>query len=140
MKLHWMVLANAAEAHEGLVSLLGAGWDTINAGGPPPEGFPGVAPIQGTLVVRILFHPTEAGKEYPFLLTVIGEDGQDVFKVEGTMNVPRATDLPVGWDQGANMVINLTGVPLPQFGLYRLGIEVGAQFLGELPFRVVKRY
>jgi hypothetical protein len=140
VKLHWMLLANHAEDHNGLVSLIGGGWDTVNVSAPAPAGFPGVAPLQGALVIRLLFHATETDRRYPFVITVLGEDGQEVAKVEGDMDVKKASDLPFGWDQGQNIVLSLTGLPVPNFGQYVISLQVGGQHLGDLPFRVVKRY
>jgi len=142
VKLDWMTLANYAEASGGLLNMIGAGWDTINVHAPLPEGAPenAFALIQGTLVVRLLFHQTETGREHTFSITVMDEDGEQMGKVEGGMRVELNPGLPTGWDQNVNIVVPLTGFPLPRPGRYTINLQVDGQFLGDRPFRVLKVY
>jgi len=141
VKLDWMVLANYADDRDGLLNMIGTGWDTITVGAPlegAPDGVFAVA--QGTLVVRLLFHQTETGQEHKFAITVLDEDGAEIGKIEGGMRVERNKGLPAGWDQNVNIVVPLTGFPLPHPGLYTINVQVNGQFLGDRPFRVLKGY
>lgn len=143
MKLDWMMLANHAEAGStGLLYVAGGGWDTTTIGGPLPDGAPPgtVALLQGYLVVRMLFHVTETDRDHGFTISVMDEDGGDVAHIEGSVEVPRSPDLPVGWDHGVNLPIPLTGMPIPRFGLYTISLQVDGQHLGDRPFRVIKGY
>src|SRR5918996_1108940 len=98
-----MMLANYAEVNNGLFYISGGTWDTTNvqAEAPPgalPEG--AIATIQGTLVVRLLFHVTETDREHAFAVTIMDEDGDQVAHIDGGGPVPRNPDVPPGWDQG----------------------------------------
>jgi hypothetical protein len=137
-----MMLANHAEAGpNGLLYVNGGGWDTITVGGPLPGVPDGIVAIMvGTLAIRVLFHVTETDRQHHFEIAIIDEDGQAVGRVEGDMNVPRNEDVPPGWLQNWNFVLPVTGVALPQPGLYTINLTVNGQWLGDRPFRVVKAY
>lgn len=141
MKLEWMGLANAAENRDGLLYILGGGWDTINVEGPiegaPAEVF---AVIQGVLVIRLLLHSTETGQTHRLSFEIVDEDGQQHLKAEIDFRVELLRGLPIGWDQGANAVVPLTGVALPKPGLYTINLRVDEELLGDRPFRVLKLY
>ena len=96
--------------------------------------------LTGSVVVRALFHVTETGREHEFTLTVMDEDGGDVARIEGSVHVDRQPDSPAGWDQGVNMAVSLTGMPVPQFGLYTISLQIDGQHVGDRPFRVVQGY
>ena len=143
MELAWMMLANHAEAPpNGLLYLSGASWDTLNVTEPlPPEAPTGaVAFVHGVLVARLLFHSTEVGTEFPFALTIIDEDGRQVGRVEGGVTARTEDDAPATWSRASNVIVGLTGLPLPRFGEYRISLAVNREHKGELPFRVVRRY
>jgi hypothetical protein len=147
VKLDMMMLANYAEVREGLLYIMGGGWDTVTAHAPlqAPEGAPPPPPgvlafVQGTLVVRLLFHPTETGREHTFAVSIIDEDGTEIAKVEGGMNVERKPGLPPTWDQNFNIVLPLTGIGLPHEGNYRINLLVDGQFVGDRPFRLLKGF
>lgn len=141
MKLHFMLLANYAEDNSGLLYIIGGGWDTLNVRGPisATPGGP-VAMIQGTLVSRLLLHTTETGTPHMFAVQVLDEDGNEVAKLEGEMKSDKNPGLPPGWDQGVNLVIPLTGVPLPRVSRYEVALTVDGIYLGSAPFRVLKLY
>lgn len=144
MELAWMMLANHAEGPpNGLVYISGGAWDVINVTEPLPAGAPpGVVTfVQGVLVVRLEFDPTETGSEYPFVVTIVDEDGGNIGRVDGSIVAPpQPEDHPPTWSIGANMILPLTGLPIPHFGIYRLSVQVNREHKGELPFRAVKRY
>jgi hypothetical protein len=145
MELSWMLLANHAESPpNGLLYVSGAGWDTVNVQAPLP---PGAAPegvvaiAQGHLVVRLSFHHTETGTDFPLEITVIDEDGAEIARIQGTVTAERQDeDAPPRWSRATNVVLPLTGMPLPRFGEYRIHLRVNGEHKGDLPFRVVRRY
>jgi hypothetical protein len=142
VKLDWMLLANHAEVNNDLLYISGGGWDTVTIGAPI-EGAPsGVfAILPGTLVIRLLFHPTETGQDHSLSVTIMDEDRAQVGKAEGSVRVDKAPGLPPGWDQGVNIPIPLgASVRLPRAGLYTISLQVDGQHLGDQPFRVVKGY
>jgi hypothetical protein len=146
VKLALMMFANHAEiAPNGLLYINGGAWDTINVLAPIPEELPlaqsgAVAVFQGSIVVRFLFHPTEAGRVHLVTITLVEEDGQTVAVANGQIDVAVPPDQPGGWDIGVNLALPFTGLQLPRFGLYRASVQVDGQHLEDLPFRVVKRY
>src|SRR4051794_16993399 len=100
MELAWMMLTNHAEAPgNGLLYLSGATWDTVTVTGPPPPGAPEgvVAALQGMLVIRMRFHQTEVGIDYPMRITVIDEDGNRIADIEGEISTQVADDVPLSW-------------------------------------------
>jgi hypothetical protein len=143
LKLDWMLLANYAEVGPtGLLTVVGGTWDTMTVHAPLPDDGPegAVAVLTGCVVVRALFHVTETGREHGFALTVMDEDGGDVARIEGSVRVDRQPDLPPGWDQGVNMAISLTGMPVPLFGLYTISLQIDGQHVGDRSFRVVQGF
>jgi hypothetical protein len=142
MQLDFMLLTNYAEVGgNGLLYISGAGWDTINVGAPLPEAPADVfAVIQGTLVIRLLFHATETGREHGFAISITDEDGAEINKLEGQVRVERTPGFPATWDQPLNLPVPLTGVTLPRPGQYRINLVVNGQFVGDKPFRVIKGY
>lgn len=142
MNLDWMMLCNYAEsAPNGLLYITGGGWDTITVNAPmegaPPNVF---AVLQGTLVIRLLFHQTETDREHTFQVMFMDEDGQEIGKAEGNFRVDRLRGLPPGWPQNVNLPIPLTGVALPHAGLYTISLGVNGQHVGDRPFRILKGY
>ena len=142
-----MLLANYAEDNKGLLNVSGASWDTIEvrgptsvASGPVPDGPLPVAQIVGFLVARVSFHPSETGREHKVGILVTSADGETVAKAEGRQVIPKQKDLPSGWPQGVNLIIPMTGVPLPEFAHYSIVLQVDDQHLGDMAFRVVKKY
>ena len=136
-----MVLANYAEDNGGLLYIAGATWDTIAVRAPisPVPGGP-VAIIQGSLVIRLLLHVNETDQDYKFTAMLLDEDGGQAAAVQGSMRVAKSPNLPTGWDQGVNLVIPLSGIPLSKFGRYEIALQVDKNVLGTLPFRVQKSY
>ena len=140
MKLDWIMLANYAEiAPNGLLTVVGGTWDTMTVHAPLPDDAPegAVAILNGSVVVRALFHVTETGRDHEFTLTVMDEDGGEVARIAGSMRVERQPDLPPGWDQGVNLAVNLTGMPVPHFGLYTISLQIDGLHVGDRSFRVV---
>ncbi len=135
MKLDWALLANAAEAPpNGLVYILGAGFDTIHR-----DAFP--TPFGGVVVLRILTTRLEAERTHKVEVHCVDEDGAPVLPQPIVLTLsPRAVppDFPHGWELAASIVINLTTVPIAQPGLYNFEILIDDQQVRTLPFRAVK--
>jgi hypothetical protein len=143
VEITWMMLANHAEAPpNGLLYISGGAWDTVNVLNPLPAEAPegAVAFIEGVLVIRLRFHQTETERDYPFRLSIIDEDGAEIGHVDGDVRAERVEGHPPAWPHPANMIVSLTGLPLPRFGEYRISLEVNRDHKGEIPFRAVRRY
>ena len=132
MRLDWAILSNAAEARQGTVSILSAGWDTSWR-----PSFP--SPFFGALTIRGLFHPTEAGRVWTFLIEFCDEDGAQLgLAFEMPVQVEVGPDLPPGWDVSAVASVNLLGLPIPRPGKYSIEILCEGQHLKSIPFRFLE--
>jgi hypothetical protein len=146
MEVSYAMLANYAEENSGLLYLQGGNWDTMTVGQPLPPGLlPPGAPenalgaIRGFYVARLSFHPTEVG-QHSFEIEIVDEDGGEVVKVGGQVNVQPNPSLPPTWNLPVNLIVPLTGVLVPKAGLYRISLKVGTTHQNELQFRVIKGY
>ncbi len=142
-----MMLANYAEDNNGLLNVTGGTWDTLHVQAPlqaPPGTFPPdktpVAIMQGYLVIRLLFHVTETGRLRKLRVVIMDADGADIAALEAEASVQKMEDLPKGWLQGVNAILPVAGIPLPKFGQYSIAVLVDDQHLGDIAFRVEKRY
>ncbi len=127
MRLDWAILSTAAEAREGLASMLSGGWDTSFR----PE-FP--APFIGAVTVRALFNRTEAGRSHPCEMHFLDEDGKPfapTFRFE--LRVDVSPSLPQGWDIPALASITLNGMIIPKPGLYSVEILMGGNHVKSSP-------
>lgn len=140
-RVGFTLLTNYAEDNGGLLYLQGGGWDTITVNGPLENGPEGAFTlIRGFFVARLQFHPTEAGREHSFTVVIVDADGGEVLKVEGNLQVGRAPGLPASWMQSVNIILPLTGAPLPKPGLYRISLLINGSHEADHPFRVIKAY
>ena len=137
-----MMLANYAEVSNGLLYISGGAWDTVTVSGPPPDGARAdiVAVVQGTLVARLSFHPTELGSRYPMRVTIVELDGGEIANIEGDVVAVRQEhdSAPPTWDHGVTVIMPLNGLPLPTIGDYRIHFNLNREHKGDLPFRVVQ--
>lgn len=133
MQVDWMLLANGAETHDGLVSILGGGWDTVTAAPMPGGG----TELRGALVLRLLLTSTETGTSHTLQVKIVDEDGRSLHEIAGEFTVDRAPGLPDGWDQGFAMTFDLAGMMLPGAGAYEIAVSADGEFLRAIPFRVI---
>jgi len=141
VELDWMILANHAEARDGLLYISGGTWDTLNIQAPMEGGPPNaVAVFQGVVVTRLKVHGSEVPSDHSFSLVVIDEDGAELAKAEGSFHAEKIAGVPPEWGQGVNVIVGLTGLPLPKFGQYSLELLVDGRHVGTRPFRVLKLY
>lgn len=119
-------LADAAEAEPGRkFYVLGGGIDTITA-----AAFPVVHP-QIALVMRIMAHPSEVGREHAMEITLTDADGLELAKVQGQF-VPAPGGAP-GRMTGMNVVMNFVGTRFPAPGDYEIAIVINGQHQKSLP-------
>lgn len=134
MQVDLMLLANSAETNNGLVNMLGGGWDTVTA---PARADGAGAELRGALVLRLLLASTETGHQHGLQVKVVDEDGRSVHEIAGEFTVDRAPGLPDGWDQGFVATFDLTGVVVPKAGAYEIAVSGDGEFLRSIPFRVL---
>jgi len=117
-----LMLANHAEAVNGLLYVSGGGWTDLNRGIMPGGGAPAT---HFGIALSALVPWTQTDQDHPFSIRVEGEDGPDleVARVEGTLRAGRPTDLPPGSEQRTVLAIN-ADVVFPQPGGYRIIAEM----------------
>jgi hypothetical protein len=141
VNVEWAMLANYAEDNGGLLNLQGATWDTVTVGSPLVGGPPNVfAMARGFYVARLGFHSTETGRTHEFELRVVDADGAEIAKLEGEADVQRAPNIPLAWPTSVNLIVPVTGLPLPKPGEYSFHLLLDSAHQHSLPFRVIKGY
>ena len=130
MKLAWAMLADHAQSRDGLAFIIAGGIDTVYAGELPARLF-------ASLILQLSFRPSEAGKHTVTVLT-IDDDGAEIARMEGELGMTSPAGLPSSWDSKAMFAVTLNGLPLPNYGVYRMDILVDNRAEGELNLRVVR--
>lgn len=118
-----LVVANHAEARDGLLFLSGACWTDlwrgVPQGTPPPLNHFGIG-------VAILVPWEETNRRHHLTLKLETEDGKDLTRMEGDFEVGRPAGIPAGSDQRAVLAIN-ADIQFPKPGGYRVIAETGQE-------------
>lgn len=134
MRIEYAVLADHAEIVNGKLYLMGGGWDTYNATQLP-------AHVRMAIAIGVRIAWEETNQPVPVRVFVEDDDGQEIVRAEGMLNVGRPPNLPPGSRQLAQMAAALP-FDAPGFGGYRVRVVAGeGEQLDELaiPFRVNQR-
>lgn len=133
MEIDYLLLAEHAEVTGSKLYLMGGGWDTMNV----PE-VPANVRLMLAAGVRVEWDETNA--PVPLLVRVDDDDAQEIFRLEGQMNVGRPPNLPPGTSQLSQMTFALA-LKLPRFGGYRVSLAAGieaAAIRRSIPFRLAQ--
>ncbi|HLZ21200.1 MAG TPA: hypothetical protein VKQ30_03660 [Ktedonobacterales bacterium] len=128
-----LIVANHAEAINGLLYLSGGGWTDlhrqIHGGNIPPSHF-GIG-----ISIRVPWH--ETNEPHKFVLDVQNEDATaTVVHAESEINIGRPPQLPPGSIQHAIIAINVDTI-FPGPGGYRIVATIdGDKSVATWPFRV----
>lgn len=120
-----LMLANHAEAVNGLLYMMGAGWDVVrqpaaHQGQEPP-------PVSFGVGVTILVPWTETNTPRGLRLWIESEDGgEPLLHLDGTLEVGRPPGVPRGSDRRAVLAANAQ-VVFPSAGSYRLVAEIDGE-------------
>jgi hypothetical protein len=134
MQIDYALLAEHAEVTGNKLYLMGGGWDTMFA----PEA-PAAVRVVCATGIRVDWDETNIA--FPVTLTIEDDDAQEVFRIQGQMNVGRPPNLAIGATQLYQMAATMQ-VTLPRFDGYHVVVTVGE---GEkalrktLPFRLARR-
>jgi len=134
VRIEYAVLADHAEIVNGKLYLMGGGWDTYNATQAPVH-------VRMAIAIGVRIEWEETNKPVPVRVHVEDDDGLEIMRAEGALNVGRPPHLPPGSGQLAQMAVTLPA-DIPRFGGYRIRIVAGdTEPLSELalPFRVNQR-
>jgi len=118
MEVVFAFLAKSAEMSvDGNICAVGAGASAV--------GFPTVPAVVPAISVAasLLFAPMECGRRHRVLVRITNPDGSDA-GIEPFVDFNPALIESMG-DYGTRlqMVINLFGLPIPQYGVYRVSIQ-----------------
>jgi hypothetical protein len=132
MDVEWLILADAAQITGGKLFLLGGGWDVLTVSRP----FPVTQRCAVATSFRVPWNETNTRRGIE--IRVVTEDGVELVKVDGQVEVGRPAGIPPGSDQRAQITADMT-LRLEAAGTYSViasveGVE-GARTL----FRVVRR-
>jgi hypothetical protein len=130
VRLSSALLANSAEQHDGLIFMLGGGWDTRFV----PQGGP--LTFSGALVLRLMAHRTECGTAHQLEIRCMHEDGALAFQLGINNLTPQIPPgFPIEWEVPVAIVVEL-GAILPSYGKYDIAVLADNVFLGSMPFRI----
>lgn len=129
MHIEIFALCDAATGDFGKLSMLGA-FDTIWTTKTP------VVHPQSALALRIRFERIERG-EHQVAVNFIDMDGKNVIpQAQGSITINFPDDQRSG---SANLILNIQGLKLDQFGEYSIDLAVDGQQRASLPFFVRER-
>jgi hypothetical protein len=121
-----MLLADAAQASEGKLYVLGAGWAIIG---------PGPAPSAIAMLIEVPWD--RANTRYPWKLELVDSDGVAVavpgpmgeqpVEVGGELEVGRPPGITPGTPLAIPVAINLGPLPLPPDGRYEWRLSIGEE-------------
>ena len=123
-EIEYMLLADHAEAADGKLNVIGAGW-TDQWRAPRPETNPPPITHFG-IGVSVLIPWTETNRRHHLVLRIEDEDGGAVGNVEADLEMGRPAGLPAGSDQRAVLAMN-ADVQFPHPGGWRVVAQLGDQ-------------
>lgn len=138
------MLCDHAEAQNGKLFVNGAGITIYKVAPEPPHNI-------GLHLAAVVEIPYSATNEpHTVSVTLIDEDGQTVvpwrpdgapegkpIEVEGTLNVGRPANLPVGESQNIPLAFGFQGIALSELGRYSFQIELDGNEVRRLSLRVI---
>lgn len=133
MDIDFALIGDYADIVNGKLYLMGGGWDTFHAQQEPAQ-------VRLSLAVGVRFGWEETNQAVPVRITIEDDDGKELLRADGAVNVGRPPTLPPGSTQLAQMAANLA-LAVPRFGGYRIRISAGPverPVERLLPFRVVQ--
>jgi len=138
MRLDWMILGNYVEKREGLVTIVGAGWDKVFP--PPGETLPEgvVAYFNGGVAARIVASREDFTQPHEFRLT-IGPLGEDALHevIGGFSSSSNEDEAQLEFGLPVILPINIRGAPLPKEGWYAVTLEIDGETVATTHFRAI---
>lgn len=111
MKIEFMILADAAQAADGKLYILGGGWSLYRSGNYPVQ-------IQMAVGLSILIPWDEANVKHQVTIAVADAAGIPVIpEIKGQVEVAKSPDVPEGTTQKAIIAVNIN-MMIPRAGTY----------------------
>lgn len=133
MQVDFAFLADAAEAVNGKLYVVGGAIDTFWAANLP------LICQKLSLVMKLEFSAAELDSAHEIKIHLIDEDGKSLATIGGNLELKRSPNLPKGWLQGMLTVLNFGNLKFDQFGDYSFEIMVNNTSLKSLKLRVAQR-
>lgn len=133
MEIDYLLLAEHAEVTGAKLYLMGGGWDTMNVPDVP-------ANIRIMVAAGVRVDWDETNLPVPLVLRIDDDDAQEVFRINGQMNVGRPPQLLAGTSQLSQMTFAVQ-TQLKRAGGYRITLAAGtgeAEVRRSIPFRLAK--
>jgi hypothetical protein len=133
MEIDYMVLAEHAEVVGGKLYLMGGGWDTMHVPDAP-------ANVRVMVAAGIRVDWDETNAQIPIGIRVDDDDAQEIFRLDGQMNVGRPPNLLPGTSQLSQMTFAIQAA-FKSLGGYRITLVAGtgeAEVRRSIPFRLAK--
>jgi hypothetical protein len=128
MRIDCALLCDAATVREGLLHVLGGGVTRVTR-----QGYP--APLGLTVALRILVHPTEAGRQHKLDVRLQGADGQQIMEVNVEFGMNEPGDLQPGEEASLPIPLNLPPeLRLPSPGTYSFELLIDGIHQQSVPF------
>lgn len=133
MKVDFAFLADGAEAANGKMYVIGGGIDTLWVN-KTPAVYPKLS-----FVLRLVLSPAEIGRKHAIEIQIMDEDGGNIAKLGGPLEIPQNPHLPKGWEPGFLSVLNFHNLAFPKIGDYAFHILVNNSSLKSVPLRIAQR-
>jgi hypothetical protein len=133
MRLDYMVLADYVRQDSGVVHIMGAGIDTIQA-----PLVPAVQPLG--VAMRFSFDAAdEVGRQHGVSLSFVGPDQPVLTTNSRFVTPPPAPGVPEHWRRALGVALQIA-VPLPAYGDYscELAVDGGNELRQSIDFRVIR--
>jgi hypothetical protein len=130
MKAEWLILADAAQIVGGKLYLLGGGWDVLTVSTDFPVA-------QRCAVAASFTIPwNETNQRHNVEIAIASEDGTEIAKISGQLEVGRPAGTPLGTDQRAQFAAEL-GLEFKEPGSFAIIARVEGQDEARTTFRVL---
>lgn len=130
MDVEWIILADAAEAVNNKLYLIGGGWETLTIDSQLPVHYP------CAIAVAFSVPWNETNQQHNIEIAIDDQDGAQLLKVEGQVEVGRPPGIPLGQAQRVQMAVRLA-LPLQRMGTYSIVVRIEGQETRRVPFNVV---
>ena len=130
MKIEWLILADAAQIVGGKLFLLGGGWDTLTANTPLP--FTRHCAVAASFAVPW----NETNEKQHVEIEIVSEDGKELAKITGDIEVGRPAGTLPGSSQRAQMAADMV-LEFRETGTYAIVASIGGEEQARTSFRVV---
>ena len=130
MDVDWIILADAAEVVNNKLYLIGGGWDALTINAPLPV----VHPCAVAVAFRVPWD--ETNRRHGVEVLVADQDGNELARIAGQIEVGRPAGIPLGQAQRVQMAAQL-GLPLDRPGDYRVVVRIGGEEARAVTFQVV---